>query len=219
MPPSRDIPGPAPPAPPAPPGPAGPAGPEVEVIPLGRVSATALAVVAAHLQALLELNALVLPARPDPRHCLSPTRGQYVAGLILRDLSAEPAPLPLRLGIIGHDLCLTFLTFVFGEAQLGGQAAVVSLHRLWRSEDGVRAPRTQVLERLAKVSLHETAHLLGLAHCRATGCLMRFSGGLAELDRLDLEFCPACQRQLALARLGRRAERPRAPEGPGLGAT
>lgn len=187
------------------------------MIPLGRVSATAVAVAAAHLQALLGLNALVLPPRPDPAHCHSPTRGQYDAGLILRELSDQPNPGPLRLGIIGHDLCLSFLTFVFGEAQLGGRAAVVSLHRLWKLEDGSPAPRAQVLERLAKVSLHETAHLLGLAHCRDGGCLMRFSGGLADLDRLGLQFCPACQRQLTLARQRLRADPDRVPAAPGPG--
>lgn len=205
---SRDIP---------PPAQLGRPGPEVEVIPLGRVSATAVAVAAAHLQALLGLNALVLPPLPDPAHCHSPTRDQYDAGLILRELSAGPSPGPLRLGIISHDLCLSFLTFVFGEAQLGGRAAVVSLHRLWRLEDGSPAPRAQGLERLAKVALHETAHVLGLPHCRAPGCLMRFAGGLTELDRLGLEFCSGCQRQLALARLRLHPESDQAPARPGPG--
>ena len=192
-------------------------GPEVEVIPLGRVSATATAVAAANLQAMLGLNALVLPARPLPEHCLAPSRGQYDAGLILLELGPGATPGPLRLGLISHDLCLPFLTFVFGEAQLGGSAAVVSLHRLWNQEDGTRAPRAQVLERLAKISLHETAHVLGLAHCRAPGCLMRFSGDLAGLDRLDLGFCPACQRQLATARLKISRDRGRAPIAAGPG--
>ncbi|MFH1060085.1 MAG: zinc metallopeptidase [Pseudomonadota bacterium] len=182
--------------------------PLVEVVPLGRVSATAVSVAAANLQALFGLDAMVAPARPAPEHCLAPTRGQYDASLILLDLAQDAAPdsaqnaagPPLRLGITALDLCLPFLTYVFGEAQLGGRAAVVSLHRLRDRDDGVRAPRALMLERLAKLALHETAHILGLPHCQAPGCLMRFSGGLPDLDRLDLALCPSCEPRLTAAR-------------------
>lgn len=187
------------------------------MVPLGRVSATAAAVVAANLQALLGLNTLVVRPWPEPSPCLVPTRGQYDASLILRELAPEGEPGALRLGLINHDLCLSFLTFVFGEAQLGGRAAVVSLHRLQDLDDGSRAPQALFLERLAKVGLHETAHVLGLPHCRAPGCLMRFSGGLAELDRLGLEFCPACQGRLAVGRARIRRGEVRAPFGSGTG--
>ena len=189
------------------------------MVPLGRVSATAAAVVAANLQALLGLNTLVVRPWPEPSPCLVPTRGQYDASLILRELAPEGESGALRLGLINHDLCLSFLTFVFGEAQLGGRAAVVSLHRLQDLDDGSRAPQALFLGRLAKVGLHETAHVLDLPHCRAPGCLMRFSGGLAELDRLGLEFCPACQSRLAVGRARIRRGEVRAPAGagPGLG--
>ena len=180
--------------------PADSSAPLVEVVPLGRVSGTATAVAAANLQAILGLDALVAPARPLPGHCLAPSRGQYDAGRLLLELAGEGAPPPLRLGLTASDLCLPFLTHVFGEAQLGGRAAVVSLRRLGRQEDGSRAPRDLLLERVAKVALHETAHILGLTHCRGAQCLMRFSGGLAELDRLDLAFCPACRWRLEAAR-------------------
>lgn len=175
--------------------------PLVEVVPLGRVSATAAAVAAANLQALFLIDALVAPARPAPDHCLVPSRGQYDASLILIDLAQGATGPPLRVGITAGDLCLPFLTYVFGEAQLEGKAAVVSLHRLRFMDNGARAPRALLLERLTKLVLHETAHILGLAHCQTPGCLMRFSGGLAELDRLDLELCPACHPQLMAARL------------------
>lgn len=183
--------------------------PLVKVVPLGRVSATAVSVAAANLQALFGLDAMIAPVRPAPEHCLAPTRGQYDASLILLDLAQDSAldaaqnaagP-PLRLGITAVDLCLPFLTYVFGEAQLGGRAAVVSLHRLRDRADGGRAPRALMLERLAKLALHETAHVLGLPHCQAPGCVMRFSGGLSDLDRLDLDLCPACRPRLNAARM------------------
>ncbi|MBU1275748.1 MAG: peptidase M54 [Proteobacteria bacterium] len=169
--------------------------PQVEVVPFGLVSSTAAQVVAANLQALLELNVLVVQPWPEPAHALVAARGQYDAGLILKDLAATEGA-PLRLGLMGKDLCLPFLTYVLGESQLGGRAAVMSLHRLSDGEGGGRTTRHLMLERAAKVGLHEIAHVLGLEHCRAAGCLMKFSAGPAGLDRLRMGFCPVCQREL-----------------------
>lgn len=93
--------------------------PQVEVVPLGRVSSTAAQVVAANLQALLKLDALVKEPLPEPVHALVAVRGQYDAGIILREL-AGPDGSPLRLGLLNKDLCVPFLTYVLGESQLGG---------------------------------------------------------------------------------------------------
>ncbi|MBU4564116.1 MAG: hypothetical protein KMY53_11880 [Desulfarculus sp.] len=174
--------------------------PQVEVVPMGRVNSTAAQVVAANLQALLELDTMVVEPWPEPAQALVAARGQYDAGIILREL-ATPQGGPLRLGLMGKDLCVAFLTYVLGESQLGGRAAVMSLHRLSEGEGGGRAPRHVMLERAAKVGLHEIAHVLGLEHCRTAGCLMRFSAGLATLDRLNMGFCPACQRDLIRLRM------------------
>lgn len=186
---------------------AGAPAPQVEVVPLGQVNSIAAQVVAANLQALLGLDAMVAPPWPEPDQALLPARGQYDAGIILQELAA-PEETPLRLGIIGKDLCVTFLTYVLGESQLGGRAAVMSLHRLAEGEGGGMAPRHVLLERAAKVGLHEIAHVIGLEHCRTAGCLMRFSAGLTSLDRLKMAFCPACERHLALLKAERFAKAP-----------
>jgi len=186
---------------------AGAGAPQVEVVPLGRVNHTAAQVVAANLQALLSLDVLVTDPRPEPAQALVPTRGQYDASLILQELAGPPES-PLRLGLMDLDICVPFLTYVLGESQLGGQAAVMSLFRLKQGEGGAPAPRHVLLERAAKVGLHEVAHVLGLEHCRTAGCLMRFSAGLATLDRLNMGFCPACERELARLRAYRMSRAP-----------
>lgn len=174
--------------------------PLVEVVPLGRVNQTSSAVAAANLQALFGLDAKVIEPWPEPEYALVPARGQYDAGPILLALAQGGSGLPLRLGLTGRDLCLPFLSHVFGEAQMGGRAAVVSLHRLGDPAQGERAPDGLMLERLAKIALHEMAHVLGLVHCRAAGCLMNFSPSLAGLDRLAMLLCPACSAQLSRQR-------------------
>ena len=182
----------------------------VAVVPLGKVNQTAVAVVAANLQAIYGLNADVAAARPEPDFALMSGRGQYDASLILERLGREQGATPLRLALTQHDICLTFLNYVFGEALMGGPAAVVSLHRLGDGLEGGPGGRSLLLERVAKVALHETGHMLGLMHCRAPGCLMTFTAGLERLDRLNLSLCPTCQNQLDQSRQVLLAEMKRA---------
>ena len=78
-----------------------------------------------------------------------------------------------------------------GDLARGGQAAVVSLHRLFDID------RQVVYLRAAKIGVHEVGHLLGLEHCWQAGCLMRFSKQLEQLDRLALGFCDSCVFEIA----------------------
>ena len=165
----------------------------VEVLSLGRVDELAVSVAAANIQAILGLMAEVVPPWPNPDYAVLPGRGQYNALPILKNLSRDLEDNTLRLGITGADLCLPFLSFVYGEAQVNGKAAVISLHRLKRGTDGKTAPPGLFLRRLAKVVIHETAHVIGMTHCREQGCMMCFSLELEILDSLSMAFCTACE--------------------------
>lgn len=169
----------------------------VEVIPLGSVDEVSVSVAAANIQTFLGLAVDVAPPWPEPAYALIPVRGQYNALPILKALSDSIETGTRRLGLLAGDLCLPILTYVFGEAQVNGHAAVVSLRRLKQGQDGQRVPTHLFLERLAKVAVHEMSHVLGLTHCRAPQCLMSFSLGLEQLDALTLRFCPDCERRVA----------------------
>lgn len=86
------------------------------------------------------------------------------------------------LGITEHGLFIPILTFVFGEAVLGGQAAVVFTHRLRWERYGLPSYRKTLLERMEKEVLHELGYILGLVHCRDPFCLMHFSNSVEEVD-------------------------------------
>jgi archaemetzincin len=79
------------------------------------------------------------------------------------------------LGVTARDLCIPILTFVFGEAQLTGKAAIISVFRSRGDAGGPTPARPIFLGRLIILSLHELGHTFGLEHCREDGCLMGFS--------------------------------------------
>jgi archaemetzincin len=163
----------------------------LDLIPLGRVDARAVSIVAANLQTVMGLNAKVLPPLPDPETAYLPLRGQYAAGQILNALESVAGGARFKLGIVQCDICTPILKFVFGESQLGGKTAVISLYRLGHQDPG------RMYLRAAKIGLHETAHLLGIGHCRTPDCLMDSALNLEKLDALPLRFCRACDYEIA----------------------
>jgi archaemetzincin len=170
-----------------------PPAPSIALTKIGRVPQTALRVIAANLQALLEIPVEMLPEIAIPEEAFQCQRGQYDAGLVLKHLARFAFPQHSRvLAITDVDLCTPILTFVFGLSEFGLRLAIVSDFRLKCREDGVMASEGTYYERLAKVALHEIAHTFSLYHCETPRCLMRSSPGLSHLDELDVFFCERC---------------------------
>jgi len=165
----------------------------VGVLRLGSVGEAVLNIVAANLQEILHVPVDILPARQAPEFAYSESRKQYHAALILKKLAESRQPHPRILALVSVDLFIPVLTHVFGEAQMGGRAAVVSLHRLRHKEEGARVSLDTYYERAVKVALHEVAHTFDLVHCKQPECIMRFSSGPSDLDELPLFFCEYCE--------------------------
>jgi archaemetzincin len=159
----------------------------LDLIPMGSIDMTAVSVIAANLQAILGLNTQILPVQPEPEFAYLARRAQYDAGKILHALASVSSGSQFRLAVVSVDIFTPILTFVFGESQLGGKAAVISLFRA-RSKH-----RDESYHRAAKIAIHEVGHLLGIVHCRTPDCLMGFSNNLEKLDELPMRFCQACE--------------------------
>jgi archaemetzincin len=163
------------------------------LIKMGRIPKTVLRVIAANIQGVLEIPVDVLPAMAVPEEAFQRHRGQYDAGLVLKYLAGFSFPSHVRvLAVTDVDLCTPILTFVFGEAELGLNLAVISDFRLKHMEGGTMAAEGVYYERLAKIALHEIAHTFSLYHCETSKCLMQYSRGLSHLDELDVLFCERC---------------------------
>ncbi len=145
----------------------------------------------------------VLPFDLDPEPYYDPARGQYHSTQILKEiLHRVPEDALKALGIVSFDLFIPILTFVFGEAQLDGKAALVSLARLRQEFYGL-PPNQRLLERrLLKEAKHELGHTFGLVHCPIRECVMSMANRITDVDAKGLTFCEGC-RQLLLEALKR----------------
>jgi archaemetzincin len=120
-------------------------------------------------------------------------RGQYHSTSILQRLGPLLPDAGARvLGVTNLDLYIPVLTFVFGEAQLGGTCALVSLHRLREEFYGLPPNEELLFERLLKESAHELGHVLGLRHCPDWRCVMASSHDVARLDLKSETYCHSC---------------------------
>ena len=112
---------------------------------------------------------------------------------------AESPPPPrdeILVGVTDVDLYIPILSFVFGEAQLGGHIAVVSYHRLQQQFYGLPRDDSLLRERLVKEAIHEAGHTRGLTHCDDYDCVMASSHAVEWLDLKGAGFCSDCRRVL-----------------------
>jgi archaemetzincin len=138
----------------------------------------------------------------DPEVAYDASRGQHSSRILLAQLLQDQPPGAGRiLGVTDVDLFIPVLTFVFGEAQLDGPAAVVSTHRLDSERYGLPRDPELLFERLVKEATHELGHTFHLLHCTADRCVMGASRNVDEVDLKSERFCPRCSEAVREARV------------------
>jgi archaemetzincin len=136
-------------------------------------------------------------ALAEPEFAFDPRRGQYGSVPVLRMLTEARPPDAWRLlGITSKDLFIPALTFVFGQAQLEGTTAAISLARLRQEFYGMPPDPPLLAARACKEALHEIGHTIGLIHCPEHECVMALATNIRQLDAKSAEFCPACADEL-----------------------
>jgi len=96
------------------------------------------------------------------------------------------------LAITDVDLYIPILKYVFGEAQMGGPCAIVSVFRLRQEFYGLPEDESLVHDRLLKESLHELGHTLDLRHCEDYRCAMASSHSVEWIDLRETSWCDSC---------------------------
>jgi archaemetzincin len=166
----------------------------IQLLPLGSVPQDYLADLAEGLAGEFLIPCEILSPINEPSFAFNVTRQQYSSTEILAALAQRGMPDTWRLvGVTTLDLYIPILTFVFGEAQMGGTSAVVSLHRLRDEFYGLPPNVLALRERLLKETVHELGHTLDLAHCEDYQCVMSASHGIELVDLKSSRFCKACR--------------------------
>jgi archaemetzincin len=134
----------------------------------------------------------------DLKKAYNAQRNQYYSTEILAQIIANPPPDAFRiLGVVGPDIYIPVLTFLYGEAQFKGTGALLSIHRLYPDFYGQKDDAHLFLQRLIKEAIHELGHTYGLPHCDHPECVMRSSTYIEDVDEKSASFCKSCAERLA----------------------
>ena len=184
------------------------------VAPVGPAPAAVLTAVEEALGAAFRLQVRRLPALDEPARAFAPERAQWSSTAFLEVLLAlVPRGATRLLGVTERDLFVPVLSFVYGQAQLGGKVAVVSLARLRPEFHGLPRSPEALARRAAAEAVHEVGHTFGLVHCPDRRCPMSLSVDIPDLDGKGTTPCPACRvmieggREVRLARARAEGER------------
>ena len=184
------------------------------VAPVGAAPGEVLSAMEAALDAAFALPVARVAAIDEPAGAFSPPRAQWSSTALLEALLPRvPAAATRLLGVTERDLFVPVLSFVYGQAQLGGKVAVVSLARLRPEFHGLPASPGVLARRAAAEAVHEVGHTFGLVHCPDRSCPMSLSIDLPDLDGKTATPCPACRvmiegsRAMRLARAQAEGER------------
>ena len=165
----------------------------ISLVPIGQIDGDHLELLCEQLASRLGAACLMQPPRQNGEFAYNRARGQYHSTEILKRLLQDPHAESWRvLGVTDLDLYIPILTFVFGEAQLGAGAALVSTHRLRPEFYGMPQDPQLLQARLLKEALHELGHTFGLRHCSDYLCVMSSSHSAERIDLKQAEFCLAC---------------------------
>jgi len=175
-------------------------GGRIFLLPLGTLEPALLEGILEDVKAVIPLPLTLLDAQPHPDYAGEPAGRQYDSTPILKEvLRMAPADALRIVGVTEADLFMHVLSFIFGRAQLGGKAAVVSLARLRPEFYGETPDGKRVAERAAKEIIHELGHTFGLVHCDLPECVMYLANVLRQIDRKSREFCGPCRERLDAA--------------------
>jgi archaemetzincin len=184
------------------------------VAPVGSAPEEVLCAAEAALHAAFALPVGRAGAIDEPARAFSEERRQWSSAAFLEAmLPLVPRSATRLLGVTERDLFVPVLSFVYGQAQLGGTVAVVSLARLRPEFQGLPAAPEVLARRAAAEAVHEVGHTFGLVHCPDRRCPMSLSIDLPDLDGKTATPCTACRvmiegsRAVRLARARAEGER------------
>jgi archaemetzincin len=166
---------------------------KILVAPMGDFDPRLLSAVSREIERVFHASVCVRPLLDDWCFAFDAGREQFHSTPILRRLAdAAPPGVSKILALAEVDLFIPILTHVYGEAQLGGKACIVSTYRL-NAGSGIRCFSETTLARVAKEAVHELGHTFNLRHCPDPACVMHYCRSEADVDRKSSDLCRYCR--------------------------
>jgi archaemetzincin len=172
----------------------------LQLLPIGKLDRGLLLEAASAMADTFRIECEIFSKTLDPEFAFHGERQQYHSSEMLQRMQAFVGTDSWRvLGITPVDLYIPILTFVFGEAQVGGPCAVVSAHRLRQEFYGLPPDAGVLYTRLIKEAVHEIGHTLELMHCDDYSCAMAPSHAVEWIDLKEAGLCTSCQARIFIA--------------------
>jgi archaemetzincin len=175
------------------------------ISPVGDLGADLIDTIAAEIKRVFGFSTEVNTILQDLTFALDQNRNQHHSTMIIEQLAANTPSRALKVIAIAQvDLFIPILTHVYGEAQLGGTACIVSTFRLNEGRSGTNIS-PKYIERIVKETVHELGHTFKLRHCPEKTCIMHYCRNEEDVDRKSNELCRYCKVMLddEIRRLGR----------------
>jgi len=164
---------------------------EVIIVPVGTVQADILEDLKEVLTDRFDLDFTIIEPIQVPANAYNPERRQFYSGDILEYLSGTYDNKKV-LAVIDEDLYVPELNFIFGQAEIPGRCAIISLTRLRQTYYGLPEDEAAFFERVVKEAVHELGHTYGKEHCSDGTCVMFFSNSLQDTDKKSSYYCAKC---------------------------
>lgn len=121
-------------------------------------------------------------------------RRQYNANKLLKEMDSRVLQDSYKtIGLFNVDLYIPILTFIYGQAVLGGNIGITSVYRLHNERYGMTPDKGLLIRRFQKEVIHELGHTFGLIHCQNQNCVMRSSTYVEDIDLKEAHLCQACR--------------------------
>ncbi len=164
---------------------------KIIISPVGEIPDWINTVIGEKVGEIFGFKTQVKPILDDISFAYDEKRIQYYSTKILERLEEKAPDDCLKvLAVTQEDLFIPILTHVYGEAQLGGIASIISISRL------IAYPTTDSIDkgesRIIKEAAHELGHAFDLRHCEDTHCIMHYCRKIEDVDNKSDRFCRYC---------------------------
>jgi archaemetzincin len=162
------------------------------ISPIGHFDSRLIQQVGQEVQRTLGYKFLTVSVLQNVDFAFESSRNQHCSTPILEKLAGLAPPRAVKiLAICSMDLFIPILTYVYGEAQLGGKACIISTHRL---KEGLGTGQPEIfIQRVVKEAIHELGHTFNLRHCEDQTCCMHYCRTVKDVDRKTQELCRYCK--------------------------